>query len=245
MSNQIHILIVEDEVLLAQDLQLRLETNSGYKTILAQSYTEAVEVLSTSKIDFLIIDITLKGQRSGIDLAATVNESFHIPFIFLTSHSDQKTFENAKLFRPNAYLLKPFNDRMISMSIDLALEPPKDSPHYESGAVQGNGTVLKPLYIKQDNIYKKVNIEDIMYLEADSNYTVIHTKDVNYTYSMVMRKIQEKLKYPFFLRIHRSYIININYVTSFDSNSIILDERYKLPVSKQNRDEMFKHFEIL
>lgn len=250
MSDQINILIVEDEILLAQDLQLRLENNNDYKAISAQSYEEAIELLVTSKVDFLIIDITLKGDKTGIDLAAKVNETFKLPFIFLTSHADQQTFDKAKLVKPNAYLLKPFNDRMISMSIDLALS------NFDSSneIAQGNQENIskeneiphdKPLYIKQDSIYKKISAKDIIYLEADGNYTVLHTKEKKYTYSMVLRKIQEKLHFPFFLRIHRSYIINTDYVTSFESNSITLDNRYKLPVSKQNRDEMFKHFEIL
>lgn len=69
MIKQINILIVEDEILLAKDLQLRLENNKNYKTTIAQSFENAIKILITEKIDFLIIDITLRGSRSGIDLA--------------------------------------------------------------------------------------------------------------------------------------------------------------------------------
>ncbi|KXX68079.1 LytTR family DNA-binding domain-containing protein [Flammeovirga sp. SJP92] len=250
MSNLINILIIEDEILLAQDLQLRLESTNNYKTTIAQSYEEAIKILVTSKIDFLIIDITLKGDKSGIDLAEKVNEKFHLPFIFLTSHADQQTFDKAKLVKPHAYLLKPFNDRMISMSIDLALSNFTSNEEEEqekavASVEEENEVPQKPLFIKQDNVFKKVDIKDIVYLEADSNYTIVHTLEHDYTYSQVLKKFQEKLSQSFFLRIHRSYIINTDYVTSFEYNSITLNNNLKLPVSKQNKDEVFKRFQTI
>lgn len=249
MTKQINILIVEDEILLAKDLQLRLENNKNYKTTIAQSFENAIKVLITEKIDFLIIDITLKGSKSGIDLAEKVNEKFNLPFLFLTSHADQQTFDRAKLVQPHAYLLKPFNDRMISMSIELALSNFNSNQfekEEENTFQEENNTELdKVLYLKKDNTFQKVKLRDIIYLEANSNYTLLHTKEADYVYATVLKKIQEKLSDDLFMRIHRSYIINTHYVTSFENNNVILDERFKLPISKQNKEEVFKRFQTI
>ncbi|WP_044211623.1 LytTR family DNA-binding domain-containing protein [Flammeovirga sp. OC4] len=250
MNNQINILIVEDEILLAQDLQLRLESNNDYKTTVVQSYDEAIKVLFTTKMDFLIIDITLKGEKTGIDLANSVNENFNLPFIFLTSHADQQTFDQAKLAKPHAYLLKPFNDRMISMSIDLAISNfnsalMEEDTEAEEQTSPTNKNSPDSLFIKHDNKFKKVAISDIIYLEADSNYTIIHTQEMDYTYAIVLKKIQEKINHPNFLRIHRSYIINTNYVTAFENNAVTLNEDHQLPVSRQHKDEMYRRFQMI
>lgn len=245
MTEQINILIVEDEILLAKDLQLRLENNKSYKTTIAQSFEDAIKVLITSSIDFLIIDITLKGNKTGIDLAKKINEKFKLPFLFLTSHADQNTFNKAKLVNPHAYLLKPFNDRMISMSIELALSNFNNSQLDKEENQEADKKEDKSLFLKKDNIFHKVKLSDIIYFEADSNYTRLHTKEGLFFYSTVLKNIQEKFSQSIFLRIHRSYIINLNYVTSFESNAVLLDQQYSLPISKGYKDEVFKHFEMI
>lgn len=246
MIKQINILIVEDEILLAKDLQLRLENNKNYKTTIAQSFENAIKILITEKIDFLIIDITLRGSRSGIDLAKKVNEKFNLPFLFLTSHADQQTFDRAKLVQPHAYLLKPFNDRMISMSIELALSNYNNlllEQEEETFVEEENTELEKVLFLKKDNTFQKIKLKDIIYLEANSNYTLLHTKEDDYVYATVLKKIQEKLSDNLFVRIHRSYIINTHYVTSFENNNVVLDGRFKLPISKQNKEEVFRRFQ--
>ncbi|NLR92096.1 LytR/AlgR family response regulator transcription factor [Flammeovirga agarivorans] len=239
--HQINILIVEDEILLAQDLQIRLQKSGKYKTHTADSFDEAIKVLLTTKIDFLIIDITLKGDKSGIDLAKKVNEKLKLPFLFLTSHADQVTFEQAKVVCPSAYLLKPFNDREISMSIDLALSN-FNQQTLEEDSEPNEEAVQEYLFLKKDNAFQKVMVEDIIYLEAQSNYTYFHTKTEKFMYAIVLKKIIEKLPQDQFIRVHRSFVVNKKCITGFSNNAVTLDEHYEVPVSKQNKEMVFKLF---
>lgn len=99
MYREITILIVEDEVLIAQDLKEILE-EVGYKRILkAKNYQEAIEKLHENKIGLALLDINLRGAKTGIDLAVALNDEFHVPFIFLTSYSDSDTILSVKQFQ--------------------------------------------------------------------------------------------------------------------------------------------------
>lgn len=135
---------------------------------------------------------------------------------------------------------------MISMSIELALSNYNNlllEQEEETFVEEENTELEKVLFLKKDNTFQKIKLKDIIYLEANSNYTLLHTKEDDYVYATVLKKIQEKLSDNLFVRIHRSYIINTHYVTSFENNNVVLDGRFKLPISKQNKEEVFRRFQ--
>jgi diguanylate cyclase (GGDEF)-like protein/PAS domain S-box-containing protein len=115
------ILIVEDERIIAIDLQRRLE-RCGYQVVgLATSAASAVEAASELKPDIILMDIMLSGEVDGIDAATTIRTSSQIPVVFLTAFADERTLERAKLAEPYGYLLKPFKERELYTTIDMAL----------------------------------------------------------------------------------------------------------------------------
>ena len=119
--NSFKILIVEDETVIAKDLRFSL-IDMGYSvTGIVSSYDEAIESLNKDKPDALLIDITLRGQKTGIDLGRLLLEKDEIPFIYLTSHSDKLTIEQAKTTRPSGYLVKPFKKENVYSTLEIAL----------------------------------------------------------------------------------------------------------------------------
>ncbi len=113
------ILIVEDEMIVALDLEDRL-TTMGYDVIGAvQTGEEAVAQATALRPDLILMDIMLKGQIDGIAAASQINELFSIPIIFLTASTDEKTLERAKVTGPFAYVLKPFEDRELRVNIEI------------------------------------------------------------------------------------------------------------------------------
>ena len=120
-----NILIVEDEAAIAQDLQDIIEMD-GYRVIgIAYSYTQAIEKLAAVQPDLVFLDIALKGNGSGLDVAKVLNEKYHIPFIFLTSFSDKDTIREVVSLNPSGYLVKPFKERDIAPAVALALATAK------------------------------------------------------------------------------------------------------------------------
>jgi diguanylate cyclase (GGDEF)-like protein/PAS domain S-box-containing protein len=113
------ILIVEDEMIVALDLEDRLRT-MGYEVVdLVQTGQEAVARANALHPDLILMDIMLKGEMDGIAAAAKINELLSIPIIFLTASTDEKTLERAKFTGPFAYVLKPFEDRELRGNIEI------------------------------------------------------------------------------------------------------------------------------
>jgi DNA-binding NtrC family response regulator len=114
-----NILIVEDEFIVAYDLQRTLE-NAGYKIIgIAASVKQALDILDVRKTDLVLLDIYLKGKLTGIDLAKQLAKR-HIPFIYISANSNEKVLEAAKATQPYGFIVKPFRDTDVLLSIDIA-----------------------------------------------------------------------------------------------------------------------------
>lgn len=121
MSKKYNILIVEDEPLIAEDIQGYLE-ESGFGVVgIANSGAMALEILSKTKPDALLLDINLGFGPDGVELAGIIRKEYQLPFVFLTSHADKSTLERAKLTFPAGYLLKPFDGSDLMTSLEIAL----------------------------------------------------------------------------------------------------------------------------
>lgn len=121
MSSKYSILIVEDEPLIAEDIQGYLE-ESGFAVLgIANSGAVALEMLSKTKPDALLLDINLGSGPDGIELAGIIRKEYQLPFVFLTSHADKATLERAKHTFPAGYLLKPFDGSDLMTSLEIAL----------------------------------------------------------------------------------------------------------------------------
>ena len=115
------ILIVEDEAIVACDLQSRLES-FGYEVVgIAVSGEQAMRLAEESSPDLVLMDIQLRGRSDGIQVAEQLRAANRAGIIFLSAHSTEEMLKRAKLTEPLAYLLKPYQERELRISIDLAL----------------------------------------------------------------------------------------------------------------------------
>ncbi len=120
MSNE-RVLIVEDEKIIALDLQRRLE-RFGYLVIdMASDGEDAVQKAKDLRPDIILMDIMLSGETDGIEAAKIIKTDLRIPVIFLTAYADEKTLERAKEAEPFGYILKPFKERELYTTIDIAI----------------------------------------------------------------------------------------------------------------------------
>ena len=253
IASKVKVLIVEDEILLAQDIRQRL-TDMGYEIIgIASTAIKAIKLLEENlNVNIILIDIILKGDLDGIELASLINVKYNIPFVFLTSHADNALVERAKSVKPYAYILKPFNGRQISVAIELALvnfanKTPEKELLEEKKFSESDNQALKindSLFLKKDHHFERVLLKEIQFLEADSNYCTVHTKTERFMYSMVLKKIEAQLPVNQFLRTHRSYVVNIQSVNGFEGNMLFIGDK-KIPVSKTYKDNVFKLFHTI
>lgn len=115
------ILVVEDEGIVAEDIRRSLQ-NLGYTvSAVVSSGQEAVKKAEEYKPDLVLMDIVLKGEIDGIEAANQIRLCFNIPVVYLTAYADERTMDRAKVTEPFGYIVKPFEDRELRMTIEMAL----------------------------------------------------------------------------------------------------------------------------
>ena len=121
MSNKLKVLIVEDEPVIAENISIYLDNNDFEVSAIAYDSEEAFQQLKTNTPDAAILDINLESDQDGIDIAAFINKEIQIPFLFLTSYSDKNTLDKAKQVKPSGYIVKPFNEKTLLASLEIAI----------------------------------------------------------------------------------------------------------------------------
>jgi PAS domain S-box-containing protein len=120
MSNS-RILIVEDEGIIAKDIQSTLN-RLGYSVIgIASSGEEAIKKAMEIHPDIVLMDIVLEGAMDGVEAAGYIHDHFDIPVVYLTAYSDDTTLQRAKITEPFGYILKPFHEKELYTTIEMAL----------------------------------------------------------------------------------------------------------------------------
>lgn len=247
MEQPIKILIVEDNVIIADDMQSMLE-EIGYEIVdNVIVYEQAVEVLKNNQVDLVLIDIILASDKTGIDLGKHIREKYDIPFIFVTSNSDRATVENAKTVQPNGYLVKPFEQQDLYTSIEIALSnfeqrkkgDSAQGPEEEVGEGFTSNSVLKDsIFVKKQHLYYRIYFDDIRFIKADNVYLEVNTKDKKFLVRSPLKTYLEKLPRNKFYRAHKSYIVNVDHIDAINSKDILINETL-IPISKD-----FKEFII-
>jgi DNA-binding response OmpR family regulator len=114
-------LIVEDETLIAEELTERLE-RFGFLVIAAvDSAEEGIQIATTQHPDLVLMDVRLRGEKDGVQAAAEIRQQVDVPVIYLTAYSDRSTLDRAKDTDPYGYVVKPFHERELEVTIELAM----------------------------------------------------------------------------------------------------------------------------
>ncbi|MBN2868302.1 MAG: response regulator [Flavobacteriaceae bacterium] len=236
--DQIKILVVEDEILIADSICDTL-TCLGYSTLEpAINYTEAILSLEQELPHIAILDINLSGVKSGIDLAKLLNEKYQIPFIFLTSNADVETVDLAKKVKPQSYLVKPFTQEELFTTIEIALS--NFSKSINKTQIETNNILDKnSLFVKENGMFIKVKFEEILYIKSDHVYVeIILTTEKKHVVRTSLNEILSRLTNEF-IRIHRGYIVNYNHIDQMHSNKLLIDGEI-LPIGKKYKYDILQ-----
>ena len=248
MEQPIKILIVEDNVIIADDMQSMLE-EIGYEIVdNVIVYEQAIEVLKTQQVDLVLIDIILASDKTGIDLGKHIRENYDIPFIFVTSNSDRATVENAKTVKPNGYLVKPFEQQDLYTSIEIALSnfiygkqnisKNVSDEDLNEDLPMSNSILKDSIFVKKQHLYYRIQFGDIQFIKADNVYLEVNTIDKKFLVRSPLKDYLEKLPQNKFYRAHKSYIVNVDHIDAINSKDIMINNTL-IPISKD-----FKEFII-
>lgn len=226
---RLKVLIVEDEVLIAETIRLYLEEIEHSVTSICISYDEAIESYHINRPDIVLLDIRLYGDKSGIDLAQYLNAAQDKPpYIFLTSQYDKRILDAAIQTLPYGYITKPFVKETLMATIETAYTLYESKTITEEKIEIYDGKLTHLLYVK-----------DILYLQSDHVYIKFILQNGQTILSrMSFQDCFEKLGQTIFFQCHRSYIINLNGVRRWNKEELTLQNNDVIPISRSRKEEL-------
>jgi two-component system, LytTR family, response regulator LytT len=249
----LNIFIVEDESIVAKDIQNSL-IKLGYNVLgIANNGKDAIDKILELKPDLILMDIMIKGDLTGIDVSEKIREKENIPIIFLTAYADEGTLAKAKITEPYGYILKPFKEIDLHSTIEMAhYKHKKDSELQKErdflySLVENKDEANKDiLFVKSNSRLVKVMLKDIYYVEALKDYVIINTQYARYTIHSTMKDIDKKLGHVEFARVHRSFIARLDKIATIDSQNVILENDKKIiPVGGSYREDLMAKLNML
>ncbi len=245
MDKAFRILIVEDEMIIAANISLQLN-HLGYDVIgIIPRAEEVLPYIKQQLPDIILLDINLKGDIDGIQLAHLINSEFTIPLIFLTANTDELHFNRAKATKPYAFIAKPFKKLDLQRAIELTLNRIKEEEALEkiTSANTDSPFVLSDcIFVRSQDKMVKVFIHDILYIESDRNYCKIHCKGKEYLLVITLKDVEEKLTDKNLLRIHRSFIVNLSNVDEIAATHVVVAQKI-IPISPDFKKQLLQHIQ--
>jgi DNA-binding LytR/AlgR family response regulator len=247
----VNILVTEDESIVRKDIERSLK-KLGYNVVgTADTGEKAIELANQLKPDLALMDIMLKGKMNGIEAARQIKSDIDIPIIFLTAYADESTLAEAKVTEPHGYILKPFKEIDIHTSIEMAIHKHKKEREFKVEAellrrMAEHKDDADYLYVKHQSALKKLNVDEVLFVEALKDYVVIHTTGDNYTIHSTMKDIEKKLPSKHFQRVHRSFIVNMDKIEAIVSNGLVVEGSDKeLPIGGSYKDKLGSRINLL
>lgn len=241
----VNILLVEDEPIVAKDIENCLKKLGHTILGIASEGEKALKMIETLKPDLILMDITLKGEMDGIDVANRIKDN-NIPVVFLTANTDKSTFEKAKLSEPYGYIIKPFKEIDLFTAIEIATQKHTQDVNIRNEkkllySFPENKPIEDVLFVKSNYTLVKVNINDLIFVEALKDYVIFHTKTARYVIHSTMKNMENKLSSRNFVRVHRSYIVRLNDVQSVTPQSLTLESIAKeIPIGGSYKEGLLK-----
>jgi two-component system, LytTR family, response regulator LytT len=227
-------LIVEDELIIAEDMKGMLEEMNHQVIGIASDCHEADEILAFEIPDIALIDIHLRGGDDGILLARSIREKHDIPIIFITSYSDTTTVDKAKQVNPDGYIVKPFEKADLYTSIEIAIfnyAGKKKSLPVNESEENRNVVIKDSIFIRKDYMLIKIRFEDLFWIRSEMNYLELFCRDAKHLIRSTLKDFVDKLPSGTFLQVHKSYCINTLQITAIDHGNVWLGE-VQIPIGR-------------
>lgn len=220
MDKNIKILIVEDEVLIADFIEEILKSDNFSNIRVVYNYNDALLEMNQFYPDIILMDINLNEFQTGIELS--INKNLNASVIFLTGQYDTSTVEKALLTTPDSYLTKPIKKPDLLAAVNLVILKKKSLT----------------FSFKDGHKLVYLNYNEILYFNADGNYIHIHSNTKKYTIRKTLTDILKDLPNNIFKQTHRSYIVNTHKITRKSKGEIFLKD-LMIPLSRKY-DKVFK-----
>jgi DNA-binding LytR/AlgR family response regulator len=248
MESPIKVLIVEDEMVIAARISVELDELGYEVTGMVSRAEQALIHCQQTPPDIVLLDINLKGEMDGVELAHLLNEEANIPIIFLTANVDEATFNRAKDTLPYAFLTKPYKKLDLQRALELVVSRLNtDKSQTKTKKSTDTSYILSDrIFVRYKDRMIKVVIDDILYVKADGSYCLITTPDKEYILTVPLKTLEASLPSNAFTRTHRSYVVNLHKIEALDDNqeTLTLRGNKHIPVSRRFKAELLKRLRL-
>lgn len=248
--NKASVLIVEDEKIVAKDIELSLK-KLGHKVLgSVTTGEEAIKMALKLKPTVILMDIMLKGEITGIRAAKRILKKMDVAIIYLTAYADENTLEKAKVTQPYGYIIKPFKEIDLQTTIEIALYKHKK----EVALVKERDRLYKIvnnesvdfLFIKYKTEFIKLDAKEVYYVEALKDYVNICTPTKKYMIHSTMKAITDKMPARDYSRIHRSFIVRLDRIKKIDHFDLYLEDIDRVfPIGASHRPDLLRKINLL
>lgn len=250
---KINVLVVEDESIVSKDIQHSL-TKLGYQVVGASATGEkAIELANSKHPDVILMDIMLKGEMNGVEAAEIIRRELKIPIIFLTAYADDATLNKAKITQPYGFIIKPFKEIDLHTTIEMAIykhqkEREIEKELYSLNAMQESKKFHHDdfIFVKSNSKLIKLNLDNVLFIEALKDYVVINTPETRYTIHSTMKEIEQKMGTKDFIRVHRSFIVRLDKIVTIEYPNLHLENDKKpIPIGGSYRDDLNNRIKLI
>ena len=241
------VLIVEDELLVATDIEESLEI-LGYNVIDSVS-TGKGAIDSVNKIlpDIILMDIMLKGDMTGIEAATIIRKNHDVPIIYLTANADIATIEKAKVSLPYGYIIKPFTEKDLQTNIEIAkfkfasdimakMESDQFNSFFSDAGRDGKNTLI----IEGERGLEKINPEDIYFIESKEGRSILHLSEEEANISKTIDELEKSLPDNIFVRVNQNNIINIQKIFLLKLPEVIIADKMNVITVDDDKNELLE-----
>lgn len=207
-----------------------------------ESGTEALQVLQTEEIDLLFLDIQMP-DLTGLELLRTLSQK---PQVIMTTAYREFAVEGFALDVTD-YLVKPFSFERFTQAVNRAIEQVQMRQR-QAGPVEKQEAEAQlgadHFFVRSSHRIKKVRYQDVQFVESMREYVRIHTSDKRYMIHQTMNAMEQRLSTHGFIRVHRSYLVNLEFLDSLQGNRIFIGET-EIPIGGSYKKSLFDRIELL
>lgn len=232
MAAELNCMVVDDDPIFRQYISKQIKETSGLKLVVeADSATKAIDLLEEHEVDIIFLDVQMP-EMTGIELVARLNNGYEVILVTANDSYAVDAFDQ----KVTDYLVKPFEYDRFSQAITKA------KTNIE--AFRKKKDIIEHIFIKSDGKIIHLKLADILFVEALADYVVINTEAKKYIVHHTMKGVEKKLPSQRFVRVHRSFIVNIEKIDFIEDLSVHIKVK-AIPIGASYKDILYKTMNFL
>lgn len=241
---KIKVFIVEDDPIFANQLEMYLDELGYWLVGQADNAKDAVEMIAAVRPDLILMDINLKGGKDGIDIAARIKEFNQSPIIFISSLTDETTYDRVKSVLPIAFLNKPVSKIKLQRTIELIVNQLSTLTFAQFSCPVD---LPKHISVKTQHNIERIELAKLMSIEVVDKFCRLTMVDRELMVRTPLKDLMKNLPSQLFLQTHRSFLVNLQHITQVNLTDYVINlgNDALIPLSRSYREVVIEKLNVV